>query len=152
MFSRHESSISTCMGRSSCFVFVFPVSLRLTGSSAQVALRLCVEDFAVNRFFTREPSCVSVRLSPPLELEAPGVIVVSDGSPQHLFVSRWLLCGFLLLIFMHFWYCRWRSKRVSCRRDVQCFRLGLLLESFLLTSCARRVVVRFERVQLLHRF
>ena len=59
---------------------VFPVSLRLTGSPANVAVRFSVGHFVVGRFFTEVASCVSVRFSPLLVLEAPGVIVLSGGS------------------------------------------------------------------------
>ena len=153
--NRYESSISVGMSTSSFFVSVFSVSLRLTGSSATVAVRFSAEDFVVNRFFTEVASCVSVRFSLLVELEAPGVIVVSGGFP--CISSSSVLCGFLFLFFMHLWCCRWRSKSVSCRRDVQCRRLWFLwcfatARSFLLTSCTRRVVVRFARIQLFQLF
>ena len=79
MLSRYESTLSTGMSTSSCFVSVFTVSLRLIGLSANVAVCLSVDDFVVS--FTQVLSCDSVRLSPLLELEAPGVIVVTDDSP-----------------------------------------------------------------------
>ena len=69
------------MSTSSFFVSVFPVSLRLTGSSANVAVRFYVDDFVVSRFNMEVASCVSERFSPLLEPEAPGIIVVSGGSP-----------------------------------------------------------------------
>ena len=56
--------------------------------------RFSVDDFVVNRFFTEVASCVSVRFSLLLELEAPGVIVVSVGSLASLrlaLASLWCL-------------------------------------------------------------
>ena len=91
VFKRYESSISIGMSTSSFFVSVFSVSLRLTGSSATVAVLFYVDDFVVNRFFTEGASCVSVRFSLLLEPEAPGVIVVSGGFP--CISSSSVLCG-----------------------------------------------------------
>ena len=79
VFIRYESTLTTGMSTSSFFVPVFPVSLRLTGSSANVSVRFSVDDFVVSRFFMA--SCVYVRFSPLTELEAPGAIAVSGGHP-----------------------------------------------------------------------
>ena len=115
------------MSTSSLFVSVFP---RLSSFDRLVGKRWLFASLLMTSlstvFFTEVASSVSVRFSPLLELEAPGVIAVSGGTLLHTCVFRWLLCGFLLLVFMHFWYCRWRSKRVSCRRAVQCRRLWFL--------------------------
>ena len=118
---RYESTVSTGMSTSSFFVSVLLVSLRLGGPSANVAVCVSVGDFVVNRFFTEVASCVSVSPSPLLELEVPAVRCIW-WFPLHLFLFHWLLCGFLLLVCMHFRYCRWRGKNVRCRRDVQCRR------------------------------
>ena len=77
---RPESTLSIGVSTASFFVSDFTVSLRLTGSSANVAVRFSVDDFVGNRFFKELLSCVSVRFSVLLGLEAPGAIVVCDGS------------------------------------------------------------------------
>ena len=91
----------------------FSVSLRLTGSSANVAVRFSVEDFVVTRFFTEVASCISVRFSLLLDLQALGVIVVSDSSPLHFCVFLWFRCGFFLHIFRYFLCCRRRAGGMS---------------------------------------
>ena len=55
VYHRYESSISTGMCTSSNFVSVSLVSLRSTGWSANMAVRFSVDDFVVNRFFTKWP-------------------------------------------------------------------------------------------------
>ena len=50
------------------------------GVVANVGVRFSVDDFVVNRVFTEVASCVSGRFSPQLDLEAPGITVVSGGS------------------------------------------------------------------------
>ena len=100
------------------------LGLRLTGSSANVAVRFSVKDSVINRFLKEVPSCVSVRFSPLLELEALGVMFCVPTAPRLHFLI--FLCGFLLFIFRNFWCFRRRTERFGCRRDVHCRRLRLL--------------------------
>ena len=98
------------------FVSVFFVSLRLTSPSANVTVRFSVDDFVVSRFFTEVASCVSVCFSPLLELEAPGVIVVSDGSPCMSSPSNGFSAGSSFSVLQ----VEEQEGQVSFRRDVQC--------------------------------
>ena len=58
----------------------------------------------------------------------------------HLFVFRSFLCGFLILVFMRFWHCKWRSKRANCRR--------VFLWSKLVSVVFRQLLERFSSDQL----
>ena len=150
VLGRYDSSVSTGMSASSFFVSVFPVCLLLTGSSAKVAVRFSVDDFFVNRFFTEVSSCVSVRCSPLLELEAPGVIVVSDGSLASLclpLTSLWVHPSHLHAI-LALQVEEQEGSAAGGMSNVVSVVFRHLLEGFLLTSCARRVVVRFAISQL----
>ena len=126
------------------------VRLRLTCSSANVAVLFSVDDVFVNRFLTevRSPCFCALLL-----------FAGARGSrrhrgvgwlPLHLLVCvySWFQC-FFLLVFKHFLYCRWKSKSLSCTSDVPCCRFWFLrcFEncSMVLTSCARRFVVRIAR-------
>ena len=152
VFIRYESNLSTSMSTSSFFVSVFPVNLGLTSSSANVAVRFSVDDFVVHRFFMEVASCVSVRFSPSLELEAPGVIVVSWWLPPHLFVLRW--ASFWVPVFMHFLYCRHCRRlwfRVSttarrCSSDQLCSAIRRMLRAYTTPSS---VLTRCSVVRLL---
>ena len=117
-----------------------------------MAVRFSVDDFVVNRFFTEVASCVSVRFSALLELEAPGVIVVSCGSPRLasllVFPSR---SNALVVLQVEE---QEGQLPEGCPMSLASVSVVFrqVLEGFLLASCARRFVVRLARTQLLHLF
>ena len=77
MFSRSASTFMTKLS----FLRLFFISLRFTGSSGGgTGVTGRFGDFTVSRFFTNTFSCVSVRFSPRLVLDVPGVVVVVSGS------------------------------------------------------------------------
>ena len=80
VFSRSESSIFAGMRTSSLFVSDFFTSRSTVSPEGETGVAGLYFDFIITRFLTNAFSCVSVRVSPLLELGTP-VIVVSDGSP-----------------------------------------------------------------------
>ena len=70
--------------------------------------------------------CSCCRFSLLLELEALGVIFVSDGSSCFSSSSSGFAVGSLFLFFRYFWCCRRSSERFGCRRDVHCCRRRFL--------------------------
>ena len=77
VFSRSASTFMTKLS----FLRLFFISLRFTGSSGGgTGVTGRFGDFTVSRFFTNTFSCVSVRFSPRLVLDVPGVVVVVSGS------------------------------------------------------------------------
>ena len=152
IFIRYETTLSTGMSTSLFFVAVFAVSLRLTGSSANVAVRISVDYFVVNRFFKEVASGVSESFTPSRRHRWVWWLHL------HLFVFRWLLCGVLLLVFIHFWHYRWEEQeghlQQGCPMSLTWVSVVFrqLLGGFPMTSCARRFVVRFARTPLPHLF
>ena len=103
------------------------------------------------------PSCVSVRFSPLLELEAPAVIVVSGGSTASLRLPLASLWGppprlHALLVLQVEEQEGQPQEGCSMSSTLVSVVSRQLLEGCLLTSCARRFVVRFARGHLPHLF
>ena len=114
-------------------------------------VRLSVDDFVVNRFFTEVAYCVSVRFSHLLGLEAPPPAVPEVHEDEKEEPTEKPAKDEEM----------WREPSDTtmtpgaerCPVTVVDFDFCCVSTTgFLLTSCARRLVVRFARTQLLHRF
>ena len=140
------------------------VCLRFTGSSeGETGVAGRFGDFISTRFFTDTFSCVSVRFSPLLELDTLGchfcVRRLLPASPRRPLVLLWvppphLPSSHLLVLLVLQEDEREVRLQEGCPRSSTSASVVFrqLREGFILVSCARRVVVRFARLQLLRQF